>query len=216
MRIEERPRERALQYGIDSLSNRELLAIIIKSGYSGVSVLDMVDSLLEKYDLKAISQLSYPELMKIKGLKQAKALELMACFELSKRLLKEECQFKNIITNRCDLITWLKHEIGMKQQEHFMAIYLDTQNRMIRYKILFVGTLNTSIVHPREIFKEAVSCSAAKVIAVHNHPSGQCIPSQKDIELTRLLVKAGELMGIPLVDHIIVGNYDDESIMHYL
>ena len=211
---QERPREKAWRYGIRSLSDEEVLAILVRNGYKGKSSLQIASEILLLYPLQQLPYLEISNLTEIKGIKEIKALELLANFELARRVSEREVQKRDIVTNQTVLLEWVKKEIGYATQEHFIAIYLTTKNHIIAYKKLFSGTLNTSVVHPREIFKWAVSYSAAKIICVHNHPSMDCSPSKQDIALTELLVEAGEMMGIPVVDHLIVSGKNYYSILH--
>ena len=201
----QRPREKALISGIESLSDEEVLALILRSGTRSESVLDLSVRILRMVQsLSQLPRLSYFQLMQIPGIKIAKAMELMAVFELSKRVLRSSMMDKNVMNSPELLIHWLKSEVGYKHQEHLMAIYLNTQNQIVSYKTLFVGTLDKSVIHPREIFREAVESSASRLLVIHNHPSGSITPSQADIEVTAVLNEVGQLMGIPLLDHLIV------------
>ena len=211
---EERPREKAWRYGVESLSDAELLAILVRNGYKGKSSLQIASEILRLYPLPQLPYLEINNLTEIKGIKEIKALELLANFELVRRISEREVIKRDVVSNQTVLLEWVRKEIGYAQQEHFIAIYLSIKNHIIAYKKLFSGTLNTSVVHPREIFKWAVYYSAAKIICVHNHPSMDCSPSKQDIALTELLVEAGEMMGIPIVDHLIVSGKSYRSILH--
>jgi DNA repair protein RadC len=214
MPLTQRPREKAIKLGVDQLHDRELLAIMIRHGYQGCSALQIADQLLMEFGLDRLPSLSLKQITKIKGLKDIKAIELLACFELSKRIMANQVLSTDVVNNPQTLIDWLKRQVGFLQQEHFIVVFLNTKNHIITYKTLFIGSLDVSVAHPREIFKEAVACSAAKIIAVHNHPSGDVTPSEKDVSLTELLNKAGKMMGIPLIDHLIVSKHSYHSIMH--
>ncbi len=214
MPLTQRPREKAIKLGVDQLHDRELLAIMIRHGYQGCSALQIADQLLMEFGLDRLPSLSLKQITKIKGLKDIKAIELLACFELSKRIMANQVLSTDVVNNPQTLIDWLKRQVGFLQQEHFIVVFLNTKNHIITYKTLFIGSLDVSVAHPREIFKEAVACSAAKIIAVHNHPSGDVTPSEKDVSLTDLLNKAGKMMGIPLIDHLIVSKHSYHSIMH--
>ncbi len=169
-------------------------------------MLEIADQILLKYDgLTNFVKMEMDDLISIKGIKQNKALELLACIELSKRLAYQK--FKNSeIWSFQNQISWLQQILGKEKNEHFLVLFLDTKNRMISYETVFVGTLDKSIVHPREIFKEAVRRSAGKIVIAHNHPSNDCTPSLSDIQTTDRMKEAGEIMGIPVVDHVIVGH----------
>lgn len=201
----ERPRERALRYGLPALSNRELLAIVIRHGNGQGSALDIADRILnESGGLMNLAQMSLEELIRIKGMKKAKGLELLACLELGRRMSLETCYKKDIVENFEDLVHWLKLEIGLDDQEQFLVLYLDVRNQILHHEVLFKGTLDRSLVYPREIFKRALQVSGARIIAVHNHPSGNPEPSSEDVLITDQLAEIGHLMNIELLDHVIV------------
>ncbi len=203
--LEERPREKAQKYGIKSLSNTELLAILIRTGYEGSSSLCIAEALLKKANgLIDLPRLTMYDLSLIKGIKKVKALEILSCIELARRISYEETCKRDVITDPSKLLLWLKNEIGSELQENFLVVYLNVKNHIINYRILFKGTIDSSLVHPREIFKEAVIQSSSRILIVHNHPSSDLEPSMADIELTHQLVECGEMMGIPVMDHIIV------------
>lgn len=203
----ERPREKALKFGIRSLSNRELLAILLRSGYHNKSSLEIADDILSKsFGMKNISKLELHDLIKIKGIKKAKALELLAAFEISRRSSYELIDKMDVISKPDQLISYLNKDIGSLKQEHFLVVYLDVKNRIISIEKLFKGTLNQSLVSPREAFKNALIHSAYSILLVHNHPSGDINPSEQDIILTDKFVEIGRLFNIKVVDHIIVSN----------
>jgi len=200
--ITDRPRERAINYGINTLSNSELLAILFRTGTKDMSALELGNRVLQKYNLNVISKLTTTELTEIPGIGDAKALTLLAAFELYKR---NERTSKRKVVSPEDVFKYLRPELTGLKQEHFVAIYLDTKNNIISSKTIFIGGLNVSIVHPREVFKWAVKLSAASIIVAHNHPSGDPTPSPADIEVTKALFEAGNTMSIELFDHIIIG-----------
>jgi DNA repair protein RadC len=202
-----RPREKARLSGIESLSDVEVLALILRSGTRSDSVLSLAQRLLTlSKGLVNLPRLSLYQLMTIPGIKEAKAAELQAVFELTRRVLRSDLPNTNIVERPDVLVDWLKSEIGNKNQEHFLVVYLNTQNQILACKTLFIGTLDRSIIHPREIFKEAVENSASRLIAVHNHPGGSLKASDQDLEVTQMLMEAGSMMGIPLLDHLIITN----------
>lgn len=208
----ERPREKALKFGIAVLSNRELLALILRSGYEKHSVLDIADQLLKQYQsLAKILTLDIEELMEFKGIKEAKALELVACCELSKRMMLENTLNKDIIISPYGLLEWLKLNFGFLHQEEFIVIFLNTKNYILDYQIIAKGGLDSASVAPREVFKRGIKLSCAKIICVHNHPSLDITPSTADIEVTKRLEEAGRFLGIPLLDHIIIGGNNHYS-----
>jgi len=205
---EERPRERLINYGIDVISNEELIAIILKTGTKNKSVKELANEVLCKINsLSNLENISFNTFNEIKGLGKVKTIELMAAIELGKRIFLKKDNNKKLIYNNPDTI--YKENLYLfknKKQEYFYSLYLDSKNTLIERKLLFMGTINRSIVHPREIFKEAYLVSASKIICLHNHPSGDTTPSFEDIRLTKSLIEIGKLQGIDLVDHVIVGN----------
>ena len=203
----DRPIERLINKGSDSLSNEELIAILLRTGNKLESSKDLAIKLLSKVDnLEELSNLTLEQLKSIKGIGNSKAAILLASFELSKRLNQKVDTINNKRFHHPKLIfDYYKNIIGSKFQEYFYAIYLDTSKKIIKEKLLFIGTVNFSLVHPREVFKEAYLSGASSIILVHNHPTGNVIPSSNDIETTNKLKEIGELMGIKVIDHIIIG-----------
>ena len=201
----ERPREKIKKYGVDTLSNEELLTILIGSGnkYSGARDLS-IKILSEVNDISEIMFLNYEKLSKIKGLGPSKICIILAALELSKRV--KQVEMINIKLNSSDKIfEYFKNVFSYEMQECFYAIYLDASKKIIKIKLLFKGTLDHSLVHPRELFKEAYLNSASSIICVHNHPSGNVSPSKEDKMLTANLVRIGLIHGIPIIDHVIIG-----------
>ena len=210
----ERPRERLLKFGAEALSAQEILALILGRGIGGESVMVTSQRLLSKFgNLKGIAEASIDELSKIKGIGIAKASQIKAALELSRRIENYiEPQKKVIIRTSEDVIKLIKNKLKGKKKEHFIAVLLNTRNQCIDIKEISIGSLNANIVHPREVFKGAISASAASCILVHNHPSGDPNPSEDDIVLTKRLVKTGEILGIDVLDHIIVTDNDYLSL----
>ena len=204
--LADRPRERLLKLGVEALSAQEVLALILGRGVSGESVMVTAQRLLSKFgNLKGIANASQAELIQIRGIGPAKAAQLKAAVELSRRLESPADQGeKPAIKSPEDVAAIVRSQLKGKKKEHFLVLCLDSRNRLIHYKPVSMGSLDTSIVHPREVFKEAISSNAASVIFVHNHPSDDPEPSREDIELTKRLVEAGEIMGVSVLDHIIV------------
>ena len=203
----ERPRERLIQLGAEALSAQEILALILGRGVRGESVMITAQKLLGKFgSLQGIADSSVEELSQVNGIGPAKAAQLKAAFELGRRLEGAPREGKAAIKSPEDVVGVVGSTLKGKKKEHFLALLLDTRNRLIRTSTVSMGSLDSSVVHPREVFKEAISASAASVIFVHNHPSGDPEPSEDDIELTRRLVEAGKLLGILVLDHIIVGD----------
>lgn len=211
--MQEQPREKVQRLGIRALSNQELIALIVRTGPKGQNALQLADQLLRfGPGLSGFMSLDYHELMQIPGIKGAKASELLAVIELSRRMALDQSMDVDVIDQPARLIAWLKKELGSLKQEHFVVIFLNTKNHILGYRALFVGGLDRSIVHPREVFKQAVAYSAARIIVVHNHPSGDVTPSENDYQVTQVLEEAGETMGIPLLDHLIVSHSGFRSL----
>ncbi|TNF09433.1 MAG: JAB domain-containing protein [Bacillota bacterium] len=210
---EERPRERLLSQGVKALSNEELLAIILRTGRKDLSVIELSKNVL--YHLETLSDLKNmkaEELMLVSGIKEAKACTLIAAIELGRRLSQKVVIPKKKIESVYDVYYLFAPEVAHLTQEHFMCIYLNTKSEIIKSETLFIGTVNQTLIHPREIFRQAVKISASAIIFVHNHPSGDATPSKADIKATEQLRDASLLMGIDLVDHIIIGHFECYSL----
>ena len=205
---EDRPRERLINFGVENLSNEELLSLLLKTGTKNVSVKELAGNILKKLGgINKFNSVNYQMLTSISGIGSAKACTLLAVIELSKRISMENNSLNNIRIKSADIaFAYFKNIFNNKKQEYFYAIYLDNKKKVISNKLLFIGTLNQSIVHPREVFKEAYLLSASAIICVHNHPSGNVEPSKEDILLTKRFVEIGQLLGIKVVDHLIIGD----------
>ncbi|EES51053.1 UNVERIFIED_ORG: hypothetical protein B2H98_13830 [Clostridium botulinum] len=203
----ERPKEKLLSYGADTLNNSELLAIILRTGTKGENVLQLSNRLLSEFQgLDGILEASLDDITSIKGIKEGKASQILALAELFKRFRTFKSADRDIkIMSPNDIAMLINGEMSLLKQEILKVIFLNTKNIVIGTKDVFKGSLNTSIVHPREIFKEAVNKSSAKIIICHNHPSGDPTPSKEDINITLRIKECGEIMGIQLLDHIIIG-----------
>ncbi len=199
----ERPREKLIQKGPQNLKDEELLAILLGTGVEGKNVLEVSRQVLRKYSKKRLLKMKYEDLSKIKGIGPAKACTILAAQELIKRALEIGEETLPIIRSTKDVIAQAVY-MRDKTREHLMTIYLNARNEMIFKKPMFIGTLNANLVHPREIFQEALKQNAASVILVHNHPSGDPEPSEDDLEITKRIVEAGKIMGIDVLDHIII------------
>lgn len=203
----ERPRERFVREGAKALSNQEIVAILLRTGTKHSSALHVASALLSKFvTLAMFSEAPLEEIQKVPGIGMAKAIELSAAIELGRRIQRETKLVRPVISSPEDAAELVSEDMRGLQQEHFVALYLNTKNHVIKQKTLFIGSLNASIVHPREVFKEALQSSSASVICLHNHPSGDPSPSQEDISVTKRLQQAGAILGIELLDHIIVGD----------
>jgi len=197
----ERPREKLIRYGPEKLSNSELLAIILGSGTKEKNVIELANKILKKFSADELPNLTFNDLKNYPGLGPAKACEIIACFELGKRLLKGK-RTKIYLTPK-DVWDELK-DLHNHKKEHFVIFYLDARNQEIKREIISVGSLNANLVHPREVFEPAVRNLAAQIILAHNHPSGDPEPSEDDLEITKRLVESGRILGIEIIDHIIV------------
>jgi DNA repair protein RadC len=212
--ISERPRERLLKHGVAVLSQQELLALILGRGTKGESVMVTAQTLLSEFrTIKKLATASVEELTKIKGIGTAKATQIKAALELSQRMDNlDDPGPKIAVKSPDDVMKVVKNQLKGKKKEHFYVLLLDTRNHLIELDEVSKGSLDSSVVHPREVFQKAILHSAASVIFVHNHPSGDPTPSKDDIQLTKRLIEVGELMGIEVLDHIIACDYDHLSM----
>ena len=201
-----RPGSKLKRKGVGSLDPAELLAIIFGVGNKDESAIDMSNRLLKKYSFNELASLSLFELKKeLKD--EVKAMKIHAMFEIFKITNKVKRKgFKPTIESAKDVYNYFVDELKDKKKEHFYALLLDSKNRIIKEELISVGTLNSSLVHPREVFKEAIKNSANAIILVHNHPSGDCEPSDKDFEVNEMLSKTGGILNIKVLDHIVIGN----------
>lgn len=204
---DERPRERLIQDGPQSLSNHELLAIMLRTGSKEESVLQLANRLLTTFEgLRLLKDASVDEMMSIKGIGSAKAVQIMAAVELGRRIHRLQYEDRYVIRSPEDAANYVMEDMRFLTQEHFVCLYLNTKNQVLHQQTIFIGSLNASIVHPREVFKEAFRRSAASFICLHNHPSGDPSPSREDIDVTKRLNECGKLIGIELLDHLIIGD----------
>lgn len=219
---EEKPRERLLLYGVENLSNEELLMIMLKSGTKKYSVKELANHLLMvSGGMKNLKNMTLNKLIQIEGIGKIKAIEIIALVELSKRIYTKTTE-QDIIycTNPLTIIEYFNSLFKEKLQEEFYVIYLDNKKKYLDKKRLFIGSINSSITHPREIFKNAYLLSASFIICIHNHPSGDPTPSNEDIQITKKVLEIGNLHAIYLVDHIIIGKdcyysfYEDHNILN--
>lgn len=205
-----RPREKLLKMGSESLSDPELLAILLRNGLGakkgerGENAIELANRLINEHGLDKLSECSLKELRQIKGIGKAKACQIFASFELNKRINQSKKPVKRI-TCAEDVFNLMHEKLKDKKEEHFYILMLDTKNNLIGEQLITKGILDASIIHPREVFKPAIKNSAAKIILVHNHPSGDATLSFEDKEMTDKLIKAGEELGIKVLDSVIVG-----------
>lgn len=203
---DERPRERFIQNGPQSLSNHELIAILLRTGTKDESVLQLANRLLTHFEgLRLLKDASLDEITAIKGIGSAKAIQLLAAVEIGRRISNLTYDDRYIIRSPEDGANYVMHDMRFLSQEHFVCLYLNTKNQVMHKQTIFIGSLNASIVHPREVFKEAFRRSAASIICIHNHPSGDPTPSREDIEVTKRLAESGKIIGIDVLDHLIIG-----------
>lgn len=204
--LDDRPREKLLLRGPQSLSNAELIAILLRTGMKGKSVIHLAQELVNKYgSISELMNKSAAELSKIRGIGKDKAATLSAALELSRRIqLDDRFSIGEKITAPSDIANIFIPILKDEMKEKFIVVSLNTANKIIRYDVISVGNLNASIVHPREVFKVAIDNLAANIILVHNHPSGNPEPSEDDIKITNKLVEAGKIFDIKVFDHIII------------
>ena len=210
---EDRPRERLLQFGAEALSNAELVAILLRTGTISDSAVKLAGKVLTAAGgLRNMVDMSVEQLVAIKGIGKAKALQVKAGIELGRRLTRAGLQDTPAIRSPRDAADLVSDELKYLQKEHFVVLFLNTKNRVIGKETLSIGSLNASIVHPREVFRSAIQKSSASIICAHNHPSGDPTPSPEDIEVTRRLAESGKLVGIELLDHLIIADQSFVSL----
>lgn len=197
----ERPREKLERYGPEKLSNAELLAILLRTGTKNLNVIKLSQKILSKFEEKSLLNITIEELSSINGVGKVKACEIIACLELGKRLLKDKKT--TLLLSPKDVWERMADIRGSKK-EHFVVFYLDSRNQEIKREIISIGILNQNLIHPREVFEGAIKNNALNIIICHNHPSGVLEPSEEDIEITKKLVQAGDILNIQVLDHIIV------------
>lgn len=205
--LEERPRERMMNYGAEALSHAELLAILLRTGTKDESVMHLANRIMRQVgSIRQLVDLSIEELTEIKGIGTAKAIQIKAGIELGRRITRTGKEEVKAIRSPRDAADLLIEQLRYLQKEHFVCLFLNTKNHIISQETLSMGSLNASIVHPREVFRAAIKCSSASVIFAHNHPSGDPTPSPEDLALTKRLVDAGKIIGIEVLDHLVIGD----------
>ena len=203
--VEGRPRERLKEVGVSNLTDKEIISIILKTGTKNKNVNDLSLELLSKYSLLDFKELSLNDLMKVKGIGEVKALELITSIELGKRIFLRETNKLKKLDSSIKIYEDSKYLFNGLKQECFYCYYFNTKQELIKRKLIFKGTVNSSTTHTREVFKEAYLLSASFIVCLHNHPTGDITPSKADILFTEALMKTGEIQKIPVIDHIIVG-----------
>lgn len=205
----DRPREKLVKYGAGKLCTTELLAILLRTGTKELNVIQLARKILNTFSGEKLKHISLKDLQSIHGVGEAKACEIVAMVELGQRLLKEK---KHELILSPDQVWHELRDIRDNKKEHLAVFYLDTRNQEIKREIISIGTLNSSLVHPREVFEPAILCSAAQIIIAHNHPSGDCEPSSEDFAVTKRLIEVGKILGIEVLDHVIVSKNEYRSI----
>ena len=207
----ERPRERLVEFGPDALRDGELIAILLRTGMKGLSALDLGDQLIRKFGtLENLARASLDDLRQIKGLGRDKAIALQAAFTLARRMAKQLQREAPLLDTPDRIADLLREDNRLAGVETFQVILLNTRRRLLRVEKISDGTLDTLLVHPREVFRAAITAGAAGIILVHNHPSGDPTPSEADIKVTRDLIRAGQLLKIEVLDHVILGRKSQE------
>lgn len=205
-----RPYEKCLKLGAESLSDSELLAVIIRTGVSGMNSIQLSERIFSlghaKKGLLGLSTVAIPELLKIRGVGKVKAVQIKCICELSRRIAKQSAGIRLDFTAAEAIAKYYMQDLRILEKEHMVLVMLDSKCRLISDSILSVGTVNASLITPREVFAEALKYNAVSVVLLHNHPSGDCTPSRNDILVTRRIAEAGEILGIKVVDHIIIGD----------
>lgn len=207
--IEQMPREKLLELGASALTDEELLAIFLRTGIKGTPVLDLAENVLLHFgSLRGLLSATVDEFCQVKGLGKTQYIQLQATKEMTKRHLSQTMRMNDTIQDPNLAIMYFQAMLEDDEREVFMVLFLDNQNRLIKQEKLFFGTVNQTVVHPREIIKMALKCNAAAILVAHNHPSGSCVPSEADRYMTRRIEMACDLVDIRLVDHIIIGKGD--------
>ena len=214
--MDEKPCEKAKKYGISSLSNAELLAILLRCGTKKRSVTDVCQDILKSVGgLEGLRDIRISKLRELYGVGEVKAVTILAAIELGKRVNNPEMDARLQIHESQEVYTLYRAKFLGEKQEKFLVLFLNTKNQILEEKIMFTGTVNQSLVHPRDIFREAVLVNAVKILCIHNHPSGNTTPSIADECMTKKVKEAGEMIGIPLIDHIIIGSQDYYSFLEH-
>jgi DNA repair protein RadC len=212
----ERPRERLVARGPDALSHAELIAILLRTGLKGTNVVQVGRNLLQRFgSLNALALASVDELRKVPGIGRDKAATLVAAFALAKRMEEERREESPVLDNPATVVDFMRETNRLKNVESFQVLLLNTRKRLIRVEPVSQGLLDTILVHPREVFRAAIAANAAAIVLIHNHPSGDPAPSEADVKVTRDLIRAGQLLKIEVVDHVIIGHASAERAKDY-
>jgi DNA repair protein RadC len=215
--VSERPRERLAALGADALSHAELIAILLRTGLKGTNAVEIGKQLIKKYGtLQALAQASIADLQKVKGIGRDKAVTLVAAFALARKMAGELQHESPVLDNPENVVRLLREKNLVKNVETLQVLLLNTRHRLIRVDEVIDGTIDTLLVHPREVFRSAIAANAAAVVLAHNHPSGDPTPSEADIKVTRDLIRAGQLLKIEVLDHIIIGRATPERSKDYV
>jgi DNA repair protein RadC len=215
--LSERPRERLAERGPDALTHAELVAILLRTGLKGANAVEVGRQLLQKFGpLRSLAQTSVDELQSIRGIGRDKAVTLVAAFALARAMAKDLQRESPVLDNPEAIVRLLREESLVKNVETFQALLLNTRRRLIRVEEISHGTLDTILVHPREVFRSAIAANAAAIVLVHNHPSGDPTPSEADINVTRDLIRAGQLLKIEVLDHVIIGRATPDRPKDYV
>jgi DNA repair protein RadC len=214
--VSERPRERLVEHGADALSHAELIAILLRTGLKGANAVEIGRQLLQKFGtLQALARASVEDLRSVKGIGRDKAVTLMAAFALARKMAAELQRESPVLDNPENVVRLLREQNLVKNVETLQVLLLNTRRRLIRVTEITDGTLDTILVHPREVFKAAIAANAAALVLAHNHPSGDPTPSEADIKVTRDLIRAGQLLKIDVLDHVIIGRATPERPKDY-
>ena len=215
--ISERPRERLVERGADALSHAELIAILLRTGLKGANAVEIGRQLLQEFDtLRALARASVEELQSVKGIGRDKAVTLMAAFALARKMAEELQRESPVLDNPGNVVRLLREKNLVKNVETLQVLSVNTRHRLLRVDDAGDGTLDTLLVHPREVFKHAIAAGAAAIVLAHNHPSGDPAPSEADIKVTRDLIRAGQLLKIEVLDHVILGRPTPERPKDYV
>jgi len=212
----ERPRERLVARGPDALTQAELIAILLRTGLKGTNVVQVGQNLLTRFgSLNALALTPVDEVRKVPGIGRDKAATLVAAFALARRMEQERREESPVLDNPATVVSFMRETNRLKNVESFQVLLLNTRKRLLRAEEISEGTLDTLLVHPREVFRAAIVANAAAIVLVHNHPSGDPTPSEADIKVTRDLIRAGQLLKIEVVDHVIIGRATAERAKDY-